>query len=91
MFLENSRYAPVSQVAFKTRSGREVLVVKLRRLPSTAGASYVVQGTDRLDILAHKNYADSTRAWHIADANTELESGELTSVAGRTIKMPEQQ
>jgi hypothetical protein len=90
MFLENSRYASVAQTTIKTRSGREVNVVKLRRLPATTGSAYVVQGNDRLDIIAQRHYADSTRFWHVADANSELRAPTLTEKAGRTVIVPGQ-
>ena len=90
MFLDNSRYARVSQASAKTRDGREVAVVRLRRLPSVGGAPYTVIGADRLDILAQRRYGDGTRYWHVADANTELEAGALTRRAGRMIRVPGQ-
>jgi hypothetical protein len=36
-----------------------------------------VKGTDRLDVMAQRQYSDGTRFWHIADANTELEASKL--------------
>ncbi|OAN36781.1 hypothetical protein [Mycolicibacterium iranicum] len=90
MFLENSRYANVAQAVTTTRDGREVTVVRLRRLPPIDGDPYTVIGTDRLDILAQRRYGDETRYWHVADANTELEAGALTRRAGRVIRVPGQ-
>jgi hypothetical protein len=90
VFLDNSRYARVPQASARTRDGGEVIVVRLRRLPSVGGVQYTVIGTDRLDILAQRRYGDGTRYWHIADANTELEAGALTRWAGRMIRLPEQ-
>ena len=49
---------------------------------------FAVQGHDRLDVICDRQYADPTRYWHIADANTELEANELTRVAGRMIAVP---
>lgn len=89
MFLDSSRYARVQQALASTRDGREVKVVKLRRLPEPAGVSTVVKGHDRLDVMAHRNYGDGTKFWHIADANTELQANDLVTEAGRTIEVPE--
>jgi len=70
------------------RSGREVVAVKLRRLPATAGDARTIQGHDRLDVMSDAQYGDATRYWNVADANTELEAEELTRTAGRIIAVP---
>lgn len=88
MFLKNSRYYGLPTVTAKDRSGRDVSAVTLRRLPETPGDDHPVTSSDRLDILADAGYADATRYWHIADANSELEANELTRAVGRVIKVP---
>jgi len=77
MFSANSRYAksPVAEV--ETAKGQKVNAVKLRRLPYAPGNLTEVKGTDRLDIMAHSKYKDGTTFWHVADANTELETNHL--------------
>lgn len=89
MFLKNSRYYGLETVETTDQQGRPVRALKRRPLPLIGGAPYAVQGHDRLDLLAHKKYADATRYWHIADANTELEAAELTRSVGRAILVPE--
>jgi hypothetical protein len=88
MFIANSRYAGLATVIIRTRDGREVTVVKLRRLPSPTATAYTVLPADRLDIVARRRYDDGTRYWHIADANTELEAADLV-ISGRAIEAPE--
>ena len=88
MFIANSRYAVLPTVTMRTPDGREVTVVKLRRLQSPTSTSYTVLPADRLDIVARRRYDDGTRYWHIADANTELEAADLV-VSGRLIEAPE--
>jgi nucleoid-associated protein YgaU len=88
MFLSNSRYAGIATITVRTRDGREVTAVKLRRLSSPSATSYTVLAADRLDIVARRRYEDGTRYWHIADANTELKAVEL-EVSGRAIEVPE--
>lgn len=90
MFLDNSRYARVPTTTVTLRQGRKVSAVKLRRLPPTTGEPHVVVGTDRLDIMAQRKYADGTRFWHIADANTELQANDLVSTINRAIREPAQ-
>lgn len=79
MFLPNSRYAKVATVTVATAEGREVTAVKLRRLPPTPGEPYTLRTGDRLDTLAQTRYADATKFWHVADANTALDSRQLVS------------
>jgi hypothetical protein len=88
MFLKNSRYDGLETVDTSDRHGRPVSAIKRRSLLSPTSDAYTVQGPDKLDALAEKNYQDATEFWHIADANTELEANELTRVAGRVIEMP---
>jgi len=88
MFLKNSRYSGLPTVIAQDRDGREVVAVKLRRLPATDGDARTIQGHDRLDVMSDAQYGDATRYWHIADANTELEAEELTRTTGRVISVP---
>ena len=88
MFLKNSRYHGLPTVQAKDRSGREVVAVKLRRLPATEGDQHIVKGSDQLDVMSEQRYRDATRYWHIADANAELKAAELMRETGREIKAP---
>jgi hypothetical protein len=90
VFLEASRYYK-QKVVSVARKGRKALsALTLRRLPPTTGKPTRVSNDDRLDIMAQRQFKDPTRFWHIADANTELEAGNLIAEAGRTIEVPEQ-
>ena len=77
MFDANSRYIKCPVVEVETAKGKKVNAVKLRRLSFTPGDLTEVKGTDRLDIMAYRQYKDGTKFWHIADANTELEANNL--------------
>ncbi len=88
MFLEKSRYAKTPQDEVTTRAGRKVTAIRLRRLPAPPGDFQTVKQDDRLDLLAQTRLGDGTRFWHIADANTELEAGELVSRVLDTLKIP---
>ncbi len=89
MFLESSRYHRVRKDEAKARDGRIVKVVALRRLPAVVGDPTTVKENDRLDIMAQRLYDDPTMFWRIADANTELQAGELGDRPGRVIDLPE--
>lgn len=86
-FLPSSRYAKIATVDVPAPNGKTVTIVKLRRLPATDGEVTVMAPHDRLDILAHEHYGDSSEYWHIADANTELDAAEL-AVPGNIIVVP---
>jgi len=77
VFLDTSRYFDVKTVEADDKQGRKVTAIKLRRLPFVAGTPTVVNGNDRLDVMAQRKYSDGTRFWHIADANTELQANDL--------------
>ncbi|UCD64472.1 MAG: hypothetical protein JSW34_03290 [Candidatus Zixiibacteriota bacterium] len=61
----------------------------MRTLPEVTGISREIKDNDQLDVMAQVLYADSTKFWHIADANTELEARNLLSPTGRVILVPE--
>ncbi|HNA31266.1 MAG TPA: hypothetical protein PLL19_01435 [Thiobacillaceae bacterium] len=88
MFLETSRYAQVAQDETTDARGRPVAALRLRRPPYVLGQPHAVVDHDRLDVLAHATYADGTRFWHIADANTALDARELVAVPGDNLSLP---
>lgn len=89
MFLPNSRYANVATVTTTTSTGETVTALKLRRLPPVAGAPHTVAALDRLDLYAQARRGDATQFWHMADANTALDSRTLVAQPGATIVLPE--
>ena len=97
MFLPQSRYANVAQVTVIRADGSTASAVKLRRLPQVAGDPTTMNANDRLDIIAGQEYGDGSMFWHIADANTELDSRRLLepwlpndpNAAQITIQVPE--
>jgi hypothetical protein len=88
MFLPNSRYAKVATVTTSLATGEEVVALKLRKLAPVSGEPRTVLSGDRLDVIAQQRYADATWFWHIADANTALDSRTLVAEAGDTVIVP---
>ena len=88
MFLSNSRYAKVATVTTRLATGEEVVALKLRKLTPVSGEPRAVLSGDRLDVIAQESYADGTQFWHIADANTALDSRTLVATVGDTIIVP---
>jgi hypothetical protein len=99
MFKDSSRYARQKTVEGELKNGRSITAVTLRRIPPTEGAPTLVKANDRLDVMALRKYKDSTKFWHVADANTELQANELVksepidnplaSESARTLLVPE--
>lgn len=89
MFLKNSRYFNTPTSIARDANDREVKVITLRRLPATRGESTQIHDHDQLDVMSHRRYADGTKFWYIADANSDLEANNLVAVSGRHINVPE--
>ena len=89
MFTANSRYADVPKVTARDAEGREVTAVRLRPLGDPGGLDVTVAGSDQLDVIAEQCFADPTRFWSVADANTELDARDLLDEVGRVITVPE--
>lgn len=88
MFLPNSRYAKVATVETTTSTGETVVALKLRRLTPVAGEPRTVESGDRLDLYAQQLVGDATRFWHVADANTALDSRTLVADPGEALLVP---
>lgn len=88
MFLPNSRYSNVATVRTTTSTGETVTALKLRYLTPLSGDPVTVQSGDRLDLLAQALNGDATTFWHIADANTALDSRTLTEKPGASVRVP---
>jgi hypothetical protein len=88
MFLPNSRYTKVSTVTTTLATGEEVVALKLRKLTPVSGEPRTVNAGDRLDVIAHQNAGDATQFWHVADANTALDSRTLTADPGDIVLVP---
>lgn len=88
MFLQNSRYAKVATVETSTSTGEVVVALKLRYLTPMGGEPQTVQAGDRLDLFAHARTGDATQFWHVADANTALDSRTLAETPGDTLVVP---
>jgi hypothetical protein len=88
MFLANSRYAKVATVETTTSTGETVTALKLRRLTPVAGDARKVESGERLDLIAYALNGDATQFWHVADANTALDSRTLVDEPGATVIVP---
>lgn len=70
MFSRGSRYRGQKRAPQITAGGGSPLGAELRQIPPRSGSfSHRVRSRERLDLLAHRYYADSQRWWQIADAN----------------------
>jgi hypothetical protein len=53
-----------------------------------SGDPRTVVAGDRLDLMAQERSGDATQFWHIADANSALDSRTLVEHAGDTLDVP---
>ncbi len=86
-----SRYFRTEQTTFETPEGGAIKYLSRRFLPPPESLSLlhehsVVDG-DRLDIIAGSELGDPELAWRIADANLASHPDELTSEAGRKLRI----
>ena len=88
MFLENSRYFNQKTMTVKLKDGRIAATLEPRQLPETSGDRTAVNANDRLDIIAQRVYQDSTKFWHIADANSLTEARLLTAPPAANTSTP---
>lgn len=77
MFLKTSRYFNAPQVQLTLADGTQVAAIQLRNVPTISGTPTSITSNDRLDVIAQRVYGDATRYWHVADANTALDSNRL--------------
>ena len=89
MFVKSSRYYNQKVVTTTAGNSKKVKVITLRRLPDITGIPVVLKDNERLDIIAQKQYNNGTLFWHIADANSELESSSLQDESVKETIIPE--
>jgi hypothetical protein len=82
VFLDNSRYFNQPTMNVTLSDARTIAALQPRALPAPTGAATDLKRTDRLDIIALRQYQDGTRFWHIADANSLTDSRQLTEPRG---------
>lgn len=75
MFSKISRYRKLPDVVTLDARGRTLESKGLRLTPEVPGqARHIVEGSDRLDQLAHKYYRQSRNWWRLCDANPDFAS-----------------
>lgn len=86
---DRSRYAGSRWVTAVDASGREVAMVVPRIVPQPpTNGRYEIRQGDRLDLLAHAAFRDSTRWWRLADANPWPDATMLEE-PGTTLDLPD--
>jgi hypothetical protein len=92
MFDASSRYAAVETAILHDAEGRAIAYKRRRFLPPGAAMPLLVEVTigqgDRLDLIAARTLGDPEAFWRVCDANDTLDPAELTSQAGRQIRVP---
>ncbi|MGH1491151.1 MAG: LysM domain-containing protein [Acidimicrobiales bacterium] len=86
---ERSRYYGSRKVTFIDAAGREVTFLAPRVAPEAdVNGSYEIRQGDRLDLLAHAAFRDSTQWWRLADANPWHDATRL-EIPGTNVELPD--
>jgi hypothetical protein len=85
-----SRYAGSRRITFVDAAGDEVtlLAPRVAPRPRVNGVYEISQG-DRLDLLAHTAFNDTTQWWRLADANPWHNATRLER-PGTTVELPDE-
>ena len=85
-----SRYHDAEIGIHRQDDGTEVRYAKRRLLPpldAQETQEHVVGAGERPDLLAQRYFGDPGQWWRIADANPELDPGDLTATPGRRLRI----
>jgi hypothetical protein len=92
MFDSKSRYYECEDASFAFDNGQTVTYKRRRFLPAlktiTSLQEITTSSGDRLDNISYKFFGSSEQYWHICDANEPMHPLDLTSEAGKKIKIP---
>jgi hypothetical protein len=92
MFPRTSRYYSVEIATYVTPDQQEMVYLRRRFLPLSAGAVIIaehkVEEGDRLDNVTAKYIGDPEQFWQVCDVNDAMLPDELTEEVGRWLKIP---
>lgn len=92
MFPRTSRYYSVEIATYVTVDQREMVYLRRRFLPFSAGAviiaEHLVTEGDRLDNVTARYLGDPEQFWQVCDVNDAMRPDELTEEIGRRLKIP---
>lgn len=91
MFFKGSRYAKVVDLSYEDPVTKRRAAYKgIRYIPrSTARIGHVVNGSDRLDLIAFRYYQDPEQFWRMCDGNLALWPPDLLTRPGFILRVPE--
>ncbi|HEY0785588.1 MAG TPA: LysM domain-containing protein [Acidobacteriaceae bacterium] len=88
MIFKGSRYQNTPVLSIATPAGKTVQALAARYVPVTpAGYLHTFSGSERLDLLAYRFYANPEKFWLIADANAAMDPEDLLT-AGAQLRIP---
>ena len=91
LFPPTSRYHGIDTATLETASGKTVIYIRRRFLPSPEDLAllqeHVVTQGERLDNIAALYLGDPEQFWRICDANRAMRPDELTETIGRRLRI----
>jgi hypothetical protein len=92
LFPPTSRYYGIPAATLTLPDGTTEIYLLRRFVPPLISIRSLQQHTvtqgERLDHIAFHYLSDPEQFWRIADANTEMNPGNLTQTPGRTLQVP---
>jgi hypothetical protein len=89
VFFAGSRYATVAVAEIGDGNGRPVQYKRVRLIPPVRALQvHVVNGGERLDVLAYAFFRDPERFWRVCDVNRAMRPDDLVAETGRQILVP---
>lgn len=92
MFESSSRYAPIETAIYEAPDGRHLIYKRRRFLPRGETLPLLFQVTvdvtDRLDQITARALGNAEAFWQVCDANNAMNPFDLTSEAGRAVRIP---
>jgi len=91
LFPPTSRYHGLETATMEDASGKTIVYVRLRFLPSPDRFAllqeHVVTQGERLDNITAQYLSDPEQFWRICDANSAMRPEELTETIGRRLRI----
>jgi hypothetical protein len=91
MFEHTSRYEPIEDATYEAADGRHISYKRRRFLPQGEKLPLLVEVITPgrpADLISARVLGDAEHFWQVCDANNAMNPFDLTSEAGRLLRIP---